>query len=109
RLQGQYPARLLTWPNPEGSGFSQRVEMNATFAADALASTGFKQVSVPSGTHRLSVAINGEYGSTYASGKLALQGLTDPPCVTNPEPPSANSSPGCAGTSVSLLLSAYWQ
>ena len=109
RLQGQYPARLLTWPSTNGQGFSQRLEMTATFAADAPAATGFSQVAIPSGTHRLTVGINGDFDPTFVSGKLFLGGLTDPPCVTNPEPPSANSAAPCAGTSQSLLLSAYWQ
>jgi len=109
RLQGQYPAKLVTLPSLHGSGFTQRIEMNATFPADAPSATGFSQVSIPSGTHRLSVAINGEFDPTFASGKIAFAGLTDPPCVTNPEPPSGNSVPGCSGTSVALLLSAFWQ
>jgi hypothetical protein len=108
RLQGQYPARLVTLPSPHGSGFTQRLEMNTTFPADASAATGFSQVSIPSGTQRLSVAINGEFDPTFVSGKIAFVGQTDPPCVTNPEPPSGNSAPGCSGTSMALLLSAYW-
>lgn len=109
RLQGQYPARLLTWPSTHGQGFTQQLEMNATFPAETPAATGFNQVSIPSGTHRLTVGINGQFDPTFVSGKIAFAGLTDPPCVTNPEPPSGNSSPGCSGTAVSPLRSAYWE
>lgn len=108
RLQAQYPAKLLTWPSPDGSGFTQQVELSSFFAADKPSATGFSQVSVPSGSQRLRVGLNGLFDAASASGKIALEALTDPPCVTNPEPPSGNSAPGCSGTQVSLVLSAHW-
>lgn len=108
RLQAQYAARLLTWPSADGSGFTQQIDSSSIFAADALAATGFSQVSVPSGAQRLRVGLNGLFGPASVSGKVSLEALTDPPCVTNPEPPSGNSAPGCSGTSVSLVLSAHW-
>jgi hypothetical protein len=108
RLQGQYAASLVTWPKADGSGFSQRVEVNRTFAANALSATGFSGVSVPSGTQRLGVRLESLFDAASASGKVVLEAQKDPPCVTDPEPPSANSVPGCAGTSVTPLLGATW-
>jgi len=108
RWRGQYAGRLVTWPNTDGHGFSQRIEVNRTLAADALAATGFSGVSVPQGTQRFGVRLESLFEGANASGRMALDALSDPPCVTNPEPPSGNSSPGCAGTSVTPLLSATW-
>jgi len=108
RLLAQHEASLVTWPNADGSGFSERIEVNKTFTADALAATGFSGVSVPGGTQRLGVRLESLFAGASATGKVTLEALSDPPCVTNPEPPSGNSVPGCAGTSVTPLLSGSW-
>jgi hypothetical protein len=108
RLQGQYSGSLVTWPDADGSGFSERIQVNAVFPADAPAATGFSEVSVPGGTQRLAVKLDALFQGAEASGKVSLDAQQDPPCVTNPVPPSANSSPGCAGTSVSVLLDGTW-
>jgi len=108
RLQGQYGASLVSWPKLDGTGFSERIELNGTFAADALAATGFSQVAIPTGTQRLNVRLEALFEGAQASGKVTLDALQDPPCVTNPEPPSANSSPGCSGTMVTPVRGATW-
>jgi len=107
-LQGQYSASLITFPTPGGVGFSQRIALDRTFAADALGATGFKQVAVPNGTERLRVGLEALFSRGDASGKVSLTAMKDPPCVTNPEPPSANSSPGCSGTELTTVTSGYW-
>ena len=106
RLQGQYPATLITWPNADGSAFSQRVSVNETYAPDA--ETGFTDVTVPNGVDRLTVSLQASYEGGSANGKVLLAALTDPPCVTNPQPPMGNSAPGCSGTSVESLLDGYF-
>jgi len=108
RWQGQYPASLATWPNADGSGFSQRVELNKTFVADQLAATGFGQAAIPTGSQRLTVRFESAFEAGNATGQVSLQALKDPPCVTNPEPPSGNSAPGCSGTEVTTVLGATW-
>src|SRR6187431_2477376 len=108
RWKGQYAASLVTWPNADGQGFSKRIQVNRTLAADALTATGFSGVSVPNGTHRLGVRLESLFEGASATGNVTLTALSDPPCVTNPEPRSGNSAPGCAGTSVTPLLAATW-
>ncbi|HYP98104.1 MAG TPA: hypothetical protein VER96_05490 [Polyangiaceae bacterium] len=108
RWQGQYAASLVTWPNADGQGFSERIEMHGTFAVSAPAATGFTQVTIPSDAQRLNVRLEALFASANASGHVALEALKDPPCVTNPEPPSANSAPGCSGTSVTPVLGGTW-
>ncbi|HYQ41593.1 MAG TPA: hypothetical protein VER11_06490 [Polyangiaceae bacterium] len=108
RWQGDYPASLVTWPNANGSGFSERIELNETFVANEVAATGFGQAAIPSGTQRLNVRLEALFEAENATGKVSLDALTDPPCVTNPEPPSGNSAPGCSGTEVTPVLGATW-
>jgi len=108
RLQGQYTASLVTWPNADGAGFSELLQVQETFPANTPAATGFDPVSAPSGTQRLRVHLSALFERGIASGKLGLDALKDPPCVTNPEPPSGNSSPGCSGTEVTPLFDAAW-
>jgi len=108
RLKGQYSASLITFPTPGGEGFSQRIALSGTFAADKVAATGFNQVSIPDGTQRLGVGLDALFSRGDASGKLSLTAMKDPPCVTNPEPPSANSAPGCSGTELRTVTSAFW-
>ncbi|HET7543019.1 MAG TPA: hypothetical protein VFK05_24265 [Polyangiaceae bacterium] len=108
RWQGQYPASLVTWPSAAGNGFSQRIDVNGTFLSGASDGTGFEPVSIPSGTQRLSMRLEALFEGTNASGRLTLDALKDPPCVTNPEPPSGNSSPPCSGTTVTRVLGASW-
>lgn len=108
RWNGRYPANLVTWPNPSGSGFSERIEVYRTYGADEIASTGFIRAAIPSGTERLSVRLEALFEGASATGQVSFDALKDPPCVTNPEPPSANSAPGCAGIEVTPVLRGAW-
>jgi len=82
------------------------VSVNETYAPDA--ETGFTDVTVPNGVDRLTVSLQASYEGGSANGKVLLAALTDPPCVTNPQPPMGNSAPGCSGTSVESLLDGYF-
>lgn len=112
RIDGSYTGKLLTYPNGDGNDI--HAEANLELPATEIADSGFPMAEAPSGAHRVMVRLqvlmeNG--GLTEAS--VLLDGLTDPPCVTNPPQPMATPGggmgvAGCEGTHVTPIESASW-
>jgi hypothetical protein len=109
-LDGTYAATLTTSPR-QGSE-SQRVviEVSLPIELEQLADAGLEDVTMPSGLHRLFYTLTSGVEDGAANGLLRLNGLTDPPCVTDPPEPDPNAmgSAGCEGTHVTELQSATW-
>jgi len=76
-LAGTYPVSLVVQRAPGGSGHQSVLQFTRQFA-DA-SGTGFHDVSIPSGTQRLSVVIDSQFTSANEGGHIVLNGLIDPP------------------------------
>lgn len=111
RLNGEYEGRLLTWPSGDGSALSAEATLPLELAQ--LEESGFSSVEVPDGIERLTVALSLSIEGGEVSGRVALNGLTDPPCLSEspepmPTPGGGMGSPGCEGTHVTPLEAAAW-
>lgn len=111
RLDGVYAGKLTTWPTAEANGVS--AEAHLELPASKIGESGFLTSEAPSGVQRVGVFVEliVEGGITQAS--VILNGMTDPPCVTNPPPPMSTpgggmGSAGCEGTRVTPIESASW-
>jgi hypothetical protein len=112
RLDGIYSGKLFTYPNGDGSDIN--AEAFLELPAAQIAESGFPMAEAPSGAHRVAVRLQVlmENGA-LTEASVALNGLTDPPCVTTPPEPMATpgggmGSPGCEGTHVTPIESASW-
>jgi hypothetical protein len=110
KLEGTYEATMTTSPELEGDAQRVVIEVNLPLELDELAESGLQGITLPDGLHRLFFTLSSEVEDGAAHGLLRLNGLTDPPCVTDPpEPdPGGMSAPGCEGTHVDELASATW-
>lgn len=104
---GSYSTRLIV-ERSAGGGYSRHLEVHREYASSEVDQTGFSATEIPSGTQRSSVGIQMRVSEQDASGSLVLNGLSDPPCLTTPPPATGNSVPGCAGTTVTPLLTGTW-
>jgi hypothetical protein len=112
RVQGEYTGTLQSYPDGEAHGVSAQSFRELT--PEQVAESGFSSAEVPSGVERLIVAFEARRAGVVKSGSLYLNGLTDPPCVTEPQQPEPQqpgmgaSAPGCAGSMRTVIESASW-
>ena len=104
-LDGSYETTLILGRLAGSNDHSVDVQLVLPLELDDVAQSGLKDVSLPEGLHRLAFALNAELVDGEVSGELGLNGLTDPPCVTDPPEPGPNGAPGCEGTHVTELVS----
>lgn len=111
RLDGAYTGHVVV----SGSGDEREVRASAylDLSVEDVADSGFTGVTVPSGTDKLRLNFESQLADGVASGKVELFAVTQPPCVTNPQPPMSTpgggmSSPGCQGESLTKLETAAW-
>lgn len=111
RVNGEYTGTLRSYPEGDAHGVTAEAFMALT--PDQVAQSGFASAEVPSGVERLVAAFNARRVGGVESGSLLLNGLTDPPCLTEPQEPEPQpgggmSSPGCAGSTVTPIEAASW-
>lgn len=113
RLNAAYDGVLQSTPNGDANGVHGEAFLELML--DQMTQSGFDGVEVPAEAERLGVRFSVDVdGGGRASGLVQLNGLADPPCVTDPAPVpepgsgSSQGSPGCAGTTIIALESATW-
>jgi hypothetical protein len=111
RVSGQYIGTLVSYPEGDAHGVTASSFQELTL--EEVAQSGFADVQVPSGVERLRVSFEARHVGAVAEGSLRLQGITDPPCLSEqpqpqPDPGGGMSSPGCAGSTVTAIESATW-
>jgi hypothetical protein len=111
RVDGQYVGQVVV----TGSGSARRVTASANLelAVADIAKSGFKSISVPDGSDGIALRIESSVSGGSASGLVQLFSVSNPPCLTNPEPPMATpgggmSSSGCSGQARTQLETASW-
>lgn len=111
RVSGQYSGTLVSYPEGDAHGVTATAFQELTL--EQVAQSGFADAQVPSGVERLRVSFEARHVGVVAEGSLRLQGISDPPCLTEPqqpqpEPGGGMSTPGCAGSMVTAIESATW-
>jgi hypothetical protein len=111
RLQGEYTGTLVSYPEGDAHGVTAEAFRELSLAQ--VSESGFVDAQVPTGAERLVVAFNARRVGVVESGSVVLNGISDPPCVTEPqqpqpEPGGGMSSPGCSGSMVTHIESAAW-
>lgn len=109
-LDGTYEATLTTTPRRDSDDHRVVIEVNLPLELGQVAEAGLEDVTMPSGLHRLFYTLTSDVENGAANGWLKLNGLTDPPCLTDPPEPDPNAmgAPGCEGTHVTELQSGSW-
>ena len=111
RVNGEYTGTLVSYPEGDAHGIAANAFQELTL--EQVAQSGFASAEVPSGVERLRVSFEARRDGEVSAGSLRLQGITDPPCLTEPQPPQPDpgggmSTPGCAGSTVTAIESATW-
>ena len=111
RLDGEYLGRLFTRPSGDGNAVSG--EAHLELMADQVAQSGFAMSEVPTGVERLAVTLTVSIEDGITQATVLLNGLTDPPCLTEPaepmpQPGGGASAPGCEGTHITPIESTSW-
>jgi hypothetical protein len=111
RVNGEYTGTLLSYP--EGDAHSVTANAFQDLTLEQVAQSGFVGAQAPSGAERLRVSFEARRAGVVAEGALRLQGISDPPCLTEPQQPQPGpgggmSVPGCAGSMVMAIESATW-
>lgn len=109
RVNGEYTGTLVTYPEGNAHGVTASAFQELTL--EQVAQSGFADAQVPSEVERLRVNFEARRVGAVAEGSLHLQGISDPPCLTEPqqpEPGGGMSIPGCAGSTVTAIESATW-
>jgi hypothetical protein len=108
RVNGEYTGTLVSYPEGDAHGVTATAFQELTL--EQVAQSGFADASVPSGVERLRVSFEARRVGAVAEGSLRLQGISDPPCQSEPqqEPGGGMSVPGCAGSTVTAIESATW-
>jgi hypothetical protein len=108
RVNGEYTGTLVSYPEGDAHGVTANAFQDLTL--EQVAQSGFAGAEVPSGVERLRVSFEARHVGVVAEGSLRLQGVSDPPCLTEPqpEPGGGMSVPGCAGSMVTAIESATW-
>ena len=111
RLDGTYAGSVVA----SGTGSERTVTATAylDLSVDDVAKSGFSDVTVPAGSDGLRVNIELTLEGGVVSGIVRLVSVTNPPCLTNPEPPMSTpgggmSTPGCSGQAQTQLEVASW-
>jgi hypothetical protein len=111
RLDGSYAGQVIV----SGSGTERTVTAAAYLDVnvDDVATSGFTDVSVPTGSDGLRLRIESIFSDGSVSGTVQLFSVENPPCLTEPVTPMATpgggmSVPGCAGQSQTRLEGASW-
>jgi len=111
RLDGTYAGTVVA----TGTGSARSVVAAAYLNLDAadLNQSGFSDVTVPEGSDGLRVVVESKRDGGLASGSVQLFSVSNPPCLTNPEPPMSTpgggmSTPGCSGQAQTRLEAASW-
>lgn len=111
RLDGTYAGQVVV----TGSGSDRSVMASAwlELSVDDVAKSGFSDVSVPADSDGLRLRIESTFADGVTSGTVQLFSVSNPPCLTNPEPPMSTpgggmSTPGCPGQSQTRLEVASW-
>ncbi len=111
RLDGTYPGQVVV----SGSGSSRTVLASAylDISVDDVAKSGFADVSVPAGSDGLRLHVESKLIDGTASGMVQLFSVSNPPCLTEPQPPMSTpgggmSVPGCSGQAQTRLEVASW-
>ncbi len=109
-LDGTYAAVLTTSPRNDSEEQRVVVDVSLPLELGQLAESGLDGITLPAGLHRLFYTLTSGVRDGAANGWLRLNGLTDPPCITDPpEPdPGAMGSSGCEGTQVTELAKGSW-
>lgn len=110
-LDGEYAGQVVV----TGTGDERQVVAAAylDLNVDQVGESGFADVTVPDDSDKLRLRFESKLVNGVASGKVELFAVTQPPCLTNPQPPMSTpgggmSSPGCAGESQTKLEGAAW-
>jgi hypothetical protein len=110
RLDGEYAGEIAVVPGADGG--VQTVFGTATLplTLEQGGESGFSDLGDVSGYHRLHFSLQSQLADGSFSGTLGVNGLTDPPCITDPPPPDPGGmgSPGCMGTEVTPIERATW-
>jgi hypothetical protein len=112
RLNASYDGVLESTPDRDANGVHGEAFLELEL--DQMTQSGFEGVAVPPAAERLGVRFSVDVdGAGQTSGLVQLNGLADPPCVTDPAVPEPGSgqgqgSPGCAGTTIIAVESATW-
>jgi hypothetical protein len=111
RLDGTYAGSVVA----SGVGSERKVTASAylDLSVDAVGESGFTDVTVPADSDGLRLNIESRLEGGVASGSVRLVSVTNPPCLTNPEPPMSTpgggmSTPGCSGQAQTQLEAASW-
>jgi hypothetical protein len=111
RLDGSYAGAVAV----SGSGSERSVTASAwlDLSVDDVAKSGFMGVNVPSGSDALSLQVTSTLAPGDSSGAIRLVAVTNPPCLTSPEPPKPTpdggmSAPACSGSTLTPLEMATW-
>lgn len=111
RVDGLYAGSVVA----SGMGSERSVLASAYLdvSVDDVAQSGFSDVSVPAGSDGLRLRIESTFADGEASGTVELFSVSNPPCLTNPEPPMSTpgggmSTPGCSGQAQTRLELASW-
>ncbi|MES1183542.1 MAG: hypothetical protein ABUL60_06985 [Myxococcales bacterium] len=109
KLDGVYAGTVVV----TGSGSGRTVTASAylQLSVDDVAKSGFSDVSVPTDSDGLRVQIESKLVGGVESGSVQLFSLSNPPCLTDPQPPmptpgGGSSVPGCAGQTQTRLEAA---
>jgi len=111
RLDGEYAGQVVV--NGIGSDRSVVASAWLELSAADVAKSGFNGVSVPADSDGLRLRVESTFANGVTSGTVQLFSVTNPPCLTNPEPPMSTpgggmSSPGCSGQAQTRLEVASW-
>lgn len=111
RLDGTYAGQVVV----TGTGSARSVTATAWLELSVadVAKSGFSDVNVPADSDGLRLRVESTFANGVTSGTVQLFSVTNPPCLTNPEPPMATpgggmSSPGCSGQAQTRLEVASW-
>lgn len=110
RLDGEYTGKIEVVPDASGNVTRIFGSASVPLTLDQAGQSGFSELGDLSEYHRLHLKLSSTLSQGEFSGFLGLDGLTDPPCVTEPPPidPSGMGAPGCEGTHVTPIEKAQW-
>jgi hypothetical protein len=110
KLDGAYAGEIIVLADAEGNAGTILGTAVLPLTLAQVAQSGFSNAGDVSAYHRLALWLQSELVTPEFSGFLVLNGLVDPPCLTNPpEPdPGGMGSPGCSGTEVTPIERAEW-
>jgi hypothetical protein len=110
RFDADHAGQLIIGAGAAGAIESIVGEATRVVEPALLEGLGFSDISLDEDFHRLSLSLRSQLRADSMTGTIVLNGITDPPCLTDPpEPdPGGMGAPGCEGSTVTELESGAW-